>query len=116
MNTEKESAQNLYNKVKEARTKVMEQLEKSKVINPSPVKAPIPMFWGICTDNPNVMKSVRGLLSAEADVVWIPYGCSAHALNSLMGDMLKKKPFKPLLKYVSYSSSCSFSYHNDSHF
>lgn len=58
------------------------------------------MFFGLCTDNPNVMRKVRTTLMEQSkDTLWICYGCPCHALNSLMGDILKKRPFRRILQY-----------------
>ena len=58
------------------------------------------MFFGLCTDNPNVMRKVRKTLMEQSkDTLWICYGCPCHALNSLVGDMLKKRPFRKILQY-----------------
>ena len=61
------------------------------------------IIWGIITDNPSVMRSLRSklieLTDAESKVFWIAFGCPCHGLNLVMQDMIKSNPFLDSKRY-----------------
>ena len=98
MNLQRESAANLLAKLEDSKRRLSTSLglEQQPVLgNESTV------MWNLCTDSPNVMRSLRNKALSTNEFVFA-FGCSSHALHNLCMDWVKVPSIKSILSTNVY--------------